>query len=338
MWVALLIGLTVAATDERLPLHVRYEAPPDCPDQRRFERELLIRTAKVALVGPAEKPEASLDLSIKKVKRQYVGRSSLSQGSASPLVREFKGAKCESVAQAMSLSTALLLDPQARTTPVTEAELVAAPMPAVPVATPEPLPPPSEPVAPAKPETPPVPATAPAPAEREAPAGRAPSGFSVAVSGGASWVVSGQPEATVGIDVAFAQGYFGARLTPLFSFGRSYASSAGTASWRAVGGRFAAGARVSVWRLELEPMAAATVLAVPIRAVDAEESVSAIGTLASLGPQLRLAVKLGSASVGAVAGLGFHLRRERYAVLNQGLVFQAPALFPYVEGNVGWAF
>src|SRR5688572_24890972 len=77
-------------------LFVLFDAPRECPAQQRFEAELRWRTSKVELVSES-KSDTRLSVSIKKVKKQFVGTSSM-HGP-----REFKGSNCESVVAAMAL-------------------------------------------------------------------------------------------------------------------------------------------------------------------------------------------------------------------------------------------
>ncbi len=317
-------------------LYVLYDAPRECPQQARFETELRLRTSKVELVGEP-KSDTRLSISIRRVRKQFIGFSSM-HGE-----REFKGNNCESVVAAMALATALLLDPEARTTPVTAEELAAAPPPKTAEPEPEPAPPP-EPVAP--PEAPaPAPEPEPAPAPAEPPAvvvapapetpPPAPWAFTLLAGGGVSTAISGGLEPAVSISVSLRRGLLFGALTPLFLFGRSVTAAPGTAVYRGGGGRLDLGVAVDLGPLELRPGAQLTVLAVSISAPNAEEPRPGISVLVAPGVNAQVLVKLGAWRVAVDGGIGFNVRRERYVISDVGLVFAAPAAFGYASVGVG---
>lgn len=314
-------------------LFVLFDAPKDCPPQQRFEAELRLRTSKVDLVSEA-KSDTKLTISIKKVKGRFVGTSSM-HGA-----REFKGGNCEAVVTAMALATALLLDPEARTSPVTAEEIAAAPAPVEPKpAPPEPAPPEPAPVRAPEPEpVKPEPAArvvAPAPAPLRA---AAPSPWTVTLlaGGGLSTAVSGGVEPGVSLSLSLRRGFVAGQVTPLFLFGRTVSSAAGTAVYRSGGARLDLGAAVDLGSvLELRPAAQLTVLAVPISAPLAEEPRPDTSWLIAPGAALQLLVKLGAWRLSLDGGAGFNVRRERWVISNLGLVFAAPVAFGYAALSVG---
>ncbi len=313
-------------------LFVLFDAPRDCPPQQRFEAELRLRTSKVELVSEA-KSDTRLTVSIKKVKNRFVGTSSM-HGA-----REFKGGNCESVVTAMALATALLLDPEARTSPVTAEEIAAAPAPKAPAPEPAPVV-----VAPApEPEPAPVPAPAPEPAPvvvvQPPPPEPAPAPsrwtFTLLAGGGVSSAVSGGVEPGVELGLSLRRGPLFGQLAPLFLFGRTVSSTAGTAVYRSGGARLDLGAAFDVGPLELRPHAQVTTLVVPISAPQAEEPRPGTSVLVAPGVAVQVLLKLSAWRVSLDGGAGFNVRRERYVIADIGQVFAAPAVFGYASLGVG---
>ncbi|MBX7102312.1 MAG: hypothetical protein K1X89_31640, partial [Myxococcaceae bacterium] len=155
-WLAVTVWSALAAAPgptEPMPLAITWTAPEECPLRERFEAELGVRTAKARPATPAETPGATLDIRIVKAGARYQATSKLRVGFGGLTVRELKGARCDSLIGALSLTIALLIDPEgARTSPVAPEELRPEPL-----APPPASPPPAAP-APGRQELPPAPA------------------------------------------------------------------------------------------------------------------------------------------------------------------------------------
>jgi len=308
-------------------LFVLFDAPKECPPQQRFEAELRLRTSKVELVSEA-KSDTRLTVTIKKVKGRFIGTSSM-HGE-----REFKGGNCESVVAAMALATALLLDPEARTSPVTAEEIAAAPPPKA-APEPEPAPPPApEPVAAPEPAPAPVAVVA-EPPQPPPPPAPSPWTFTLLAGGGLSSAVSGGVEPGVSLSLSLRRGRVFGQLTPLFLFGRTVSSANGTAVYRSGGARLDLGAAFDLGPIELRPHAQLTTLVVPISAPQAEEPRPGTSVLVAPGVALQVLLALGAWRVSLDGGAGFNVRRERYVIADVGQVFAAPVVFGYASLGVG---
>ena len=150
-WTLALSAMTGAALAEVETIRLSYGAPPDaCPARADFEAELHARTAKASFGSEGRLFEVVIEAG----EAGYVGTLAIREPDASGAERRIEGADCGEVASALALIAALAIDPDARTAPRAELELLPVPS----AETVEPAPAPSAAPAPAS-----APVTAPTP-------------------------------------------------------------------------------------------------------------------------------------------------------------------------------
>jgi hypothetical protein len=137
------------------PIRVAYGAPPECPQQDAFIRQILERTSRARLAQAGEVGRTFV-VSVQPRGEQYWGVLTVTASSGETTSRQVAAGSCEEVVSALGLVTALTIDPEASVAPLGQA----------------PLPPAATP-APAGPAVPAAPAAAPA-APAAAPASAAP--------------------------------------------------------------------------------------------------------------------------------------------------------------------
>lgn len=119
----LLLILCVAGrvrADDQVPLSLRYTAPPACPSAERFLGEVAARTSRYRAALPTESATI-LTVVIKEVKGGDRGTFELGTGHGTTSARHVAAADCEQVVSALALMTALAIDPNASTAPVSAA-------------------------------------------------------------------------------------------------------------------------------------------------------------------------------------------------------------------------
>lgn len=346
-WVALSLWSALAAApggSEPTALAITWSAPEECPLRERFEAELGVRTSKARPAVPGEKPGATLEVRIAKAGARYVATSKLRVGFGGLTTRELKGAHCDTLIGALSLTIALLIDPEgARTSPVAPEELRPEPPPAPavlppatpPAAAPEPTPvPPPAPVAVAEAPRAPEPVPA-APVAVEPPPSRqleflAHAAFSTALRGAF--------ELQLGLGAALDLSWLRAELTALVLPGRRLTTPVGAAEYRAFGGQLAALAQLRPWpwlALGLGPHL--TLLAMPVVAPDAEVPRPQVAFLVAPGLTAQVRFRLGLLRLALEGGAGAHAVRHPFLVDGAGVAFETPVIFAFVGAAAGVA-
>jgi len=121
---AILLAGGVARAAETTPVRLRYTAPAECPDRRGFFEQVSART-KLARLADASEIATTLVVRIKHVPGGTAGTIELSTPPGRTAQREVKAASCEQVVAALALMTALAIDPDASTEPVSKPPLPA---------------------------------------------------------------------------------------------------------------------------------------------------------------------------------------------------------------------
>jgi hypothetical protein len=144
VWV--LTGLPALASEptEAVPVRLEYRAPPACPDSEAFLAAVRARTQRVR-PADADEPARTFVVVILSDGARTFGRLQVTEEGRETDSREVSGASCGEVVEALSLTAALSVDPEA---------LLGAPAPPPPP--PPPAPPPSSPPPPPQ-KPPPVP-------------------------------------------------------------------------------------------------------------------------------------------------------------------------------------
>ncbi len=94
-------------------VRVRYDAPPDCPDQDDFFRELSLRTARVKLVETGIPTVRTFRISIARAEGRALGRLVVEDADRASVPRVVTGTTCEEVTRGLAVVVALVVDPDA---------------------------------------------------------------------------------------------------------------------------------------------------------------------------------------------------------------------------------
>jgi hypothetical protein len=121
---AILLAGGIAQGAQTTPVRLRYTAPAECPDQQGFFEQVSART-KLARLAHASEPATTLTVRIKNVRGGSAGTIELSTPTRRTAQRQVKAASCEQVVAALALMTALAIDPDASTEPVSKRPLPA---------------------------------------------------------------------------------------------------------------------------------------------------------------------------------------------------------------------
>lgn len=332
---ALLLALLLTGTDEaaRRPTLVKVDLAQGCPADL-FERALVFRTDRVALVAAEADATAFIEVAVTARGKRFDGQLRVrADGLATS--KKLSGPKCETVIGALSLAAALVLDPEgARTGPLPPEGPPPAPPPEPVVVAPP------EPAAPPAPEPAPEPTPPPAPVIVEAPPAPAPlqPGLRPELSAFARGVLttglSNQPDFGGGasLEVALAAPLtlpsFVGRLSVAGVGGRTITNDQGSVEYLAhLAAELSAGAGLELGVLRPELGLAAQLTPVLLRGVGADEVSSSQRWLWALGPEARLTLKLGPWRVALGAALTANLRRERYVIDPNGVVLTVPDWF-----------
>jgi hypothetical protein len=142
----LMLGSAAGAQEGQEPIRVEYQGAPGCPDEPTFFSQVLARTPRARRAAdPA--PARTFVVSLTRGAEASFGRLFIRGTDGSESERDVAGDTCEEVVSALSLITALAVDPRASLQPLAPA---VAPTPAVdptpaaaPAPVPAPLPPPA---------------------------------------------------------------------------------------------------------------------------------------------------------------------------------------------------
>jgi hypothetical protein len=140
----LVVGLTAPPTapPPPIPLRIAFEAPSDCSSAEAFYAGVRDRTERVRLASEGESA-TELQVRLSRSSAGAHGELAMLGEHGETDTREVDGGSCEEIVEALSLTVALALDPEARTTPKPVEPKPSAPPPPPPVP-----PPPPEPEAP----------------------------------------------------------------------------------------------------------------------------------------------------------------------------------------------
>ncbi|MFC1641891.1 hypothetical protein ACFL5O_04265 [Myxococcota bacterium] len=138
------LGWGASAPPNPIPIRVEFQAPADCSDVGEFYDGLRERTKRVRPAIGGE-PGLELRVRLRQSEQKVYGELRIIDAQGETDTREVEGASCAEVVQALSLTTALAVDPTAL---VSASPAASASVPSVP------RPPPCPP---AKPETKPIP-------------------------------------------------------------------------------------------------------------------------------------------------------------------------------------
>ena len=138
LWVLAIVGRSrLAHSDE--PIRIEYDAPPDCPSREGFFSGVKARTPLAREASPGEQARVFRVQFVRK-KKSVRGVVTGRDEHGRPAVRSVDGDTCAEVASALTLVTALAIDPEALSRPGKEAgkvnqdpELAPQPKPPAPI-------------------------------------------------------------------------------------------------------------------------------------------------------------------------------------------------------------
>ena len=151
---------TVESDPWTVPVRIDYRAPAGCPSEEAFFDSVRSRTARVRL-AEGDEPARTFLVVIMTDQDRTFGELRVTENGRETDSRMFSGVSCEEVVDALSLTAALSVDPDAKIAPSRPVEPRPEPKPV-----PPPEPPPIETAAP-KPEPPKPPPAAPEPLRPE---------------------------------------------------------------------------------------------------------------------------------------------------------------------------
>lgn len=334
--------MLLAATPEPRPTLVEYQAPIGCPDQAAFLAELAARTDLVRFVPKVSEATARVTALVSFKNKRFEGSLVVELADGARSKKTLRGPKCETVTRAMTLTAALVLDPENAKTVLPEPPPPVVTPPPAPVVVEPPVvvarPPPVVVVEPVVVEPPPVIVTPP-PAEirsleLEARAG---AWLSTGVSGQVDLGAGGR----VGVNVGRVEQplRFHASLGAAGLTGRTvtatpgsvrYATrllveldAAGGFSWRWLRARFGG-------FVQLAP--------VFVEGLDGDTRSTSQRWLWAVGPLGFVGVEFSGWQVGLRVGVGVALRQESYVIVPRGEVFSVPGASVTGALEVGRAF
>ncbi len=337
----LVLFALLAAAPEPRPTLVEYQAPIGCPDQDAFRAELAARTDLVRFVPKVSEATARVTALVVFKNKRFEGSLVVELADGARSKKTLRGPKCETVTRAMTLTAALVLDPENAKTvlPDPPPPVVAPPPPPVVVEPPVVVtPPPPVVVEPVVVEPPPV-IVAPAPPEVRSLEldARVGAWLSTGVSGQVDLGAGGRIGVNVGRvnqPLRFhasvgAAGLTGRTVTATPGSVR-YATHllaelevAGGFSWRWLRARFGG-------FVQLAPIF--------VEGLDGDIRSTSQRWLWAVGPLGFAGVELSGWQVGVRVGVGVALRHESYVIVPRGEVFSVPAASVTAALEVGRAF
>lgn len=341
MSAVVLLALMAATVDEQRPVFTTLSTLDGCPSREAFVNELSARTDRVRHVETTGEATAWVTASISRRGTRFEGKLEVRTKDGAKSKKTLQSPSCDTLTRAMTLTVALVLDPEG-----TRLVLEPVPLPPAPVVVPEP-PAPVEPppvVTPVEPPvvvTPPPPAlVVPAPSPSSASARWEFLAMALTSSG-----VSGQPDFGAGA----RGGLWLGRDEAVLAFAASVC--AGALSGRTVAsegiGRVRYGARFlgevdAGLGLSFKPVRVMVggfgqLGSVLVEGLDGDELYGSQRWLWAVGPLARVTVAFGPVLVGARVGAGFALRRESYRIEPRGVVFSVPSVALSAALEVGVA-
>lgn len=339
---SLVLFTLLAAAPEQRPTLVEYQAPVGCPDQAAFQAELAARTDLVRFVPTVREATARVTALVVFKNARFEGSLVVELADGARSKKTLRGPKCETVTRAMTLTAALVLDPENAKTvlPDPPPPVVTPPPPPVVVEPPVVVVPPPPPVVEPVVVEPPAVVVTPVPApvvqvvELDARVG---AWLSTGVSGqvdvgagGRVGVNLGRVDQPLRFHASFgAAGLMGRTVTATPGSVR-YATRllaeldvAGGFSWRWLRARFGG-------FVQLAPLF--------VEGLDGDLRSSSQRWLWAVGPAGTVGVELAGWQVGLRVGVGVALRQESYVIVPRGEVFSVPAASVTGALEVGRAF
>jgi hypothetical protein len=142
-----LAGPAHAASDEPELVHIRYDAPPVCPDIESFVKEVRARTSRFQLTDDSVEVR-TFRIAITATQARFAGQMRVVDREGKVTLRSVEGTSCDEVVTTLAFVVALSLDPSALSSmpPEAEEDEPAVPAPIVPApAPPESATPPTTP-------------------------------------------------------------------------------------------------------------------------------------------------------------------------------------------------
>lgn len=109
------LALGVAHAHAAEPVRLRYEAPPECPDETAFVERVRERTTHLELAGPTDLAR-SFSVTLRVEAGGTVGRMDFVDTDGVPVSRVVEGQSCDEVTSGLALVTALALEAPAEAT------------------------------------------------------------------------------------------------------------------------------------------------------------------------------------------------------------------------------
>lgn len=330
-----LLLLLVSALELR-PTWVDYRAPAECPDRAAFESELAARTDLVRLTEQASDATAKVTVVLKKNGKRYEGSLVVQTADGARTRKTLQGPRCETVTRAMTLTAALVLDPEGAKLELPVPKPVTPPPPEPP----EPTPPPPEPTPPPPEPTPPVVKPTPMPTtpvrtwQLEA---RAVGLLSSAVSGRLDFGGGARVDLSLGAfdqPWRFIVGLGGGALS-----GQTITATAGSVRYAPhLLAELDVGAGLAWQWLTVRLGVSAQLMPLFVEGLDGDVRTSSQRWLWNLGPVARVGVELSGWLIGVRVVGGVGLRHESYVIEPRGEVFAVPLLGWTAALEVGRAF
>lgn len=309
---------------------LEWQAAPECPGADRFVSALAFRTARARIVDGAS--DAVISIAIDRVGRRFRGRLTLRLPTG-VTKREAQSPKCESVVEALSLMSALVIDPEhARLGPLPSVLPPQPPVAATVVEPPPPLvvdpPPPAQPAEPVVSEPPRVEPAA--TVVTSTPTDVQPSAAAVRLGAlvQLTTAISGELDLGGAAALSYQRGLLLARLELGGGSGRTISSATGAGRYDfhlqsnlGVGGALAFGP------FGAELLAVAQLTVFTVRAPLAIRPIDATRFSPAVGPLVAVTYSFGQWSVLLRSLVGFNLRRDTYVIDPDGGVFSNPLVF-----------
>lgn len=330
---ALVLIAVLAASPDARPVHVTIELPPSgCPLTTEFSRRLVYRSERVQLIAETDRAAGWLDVKIAPSATGFEGTLVIRTVEHPADRRVINGKKCETVIDALALSAALLLDPQAKLGPV-PAE---APVPEVIVLTPKPEP---------KPEPKPALPEVVIPNRQPDPTPNGPV-ITILAQGHITTVASGNTDLGGGLGVELSSQQRWAELfRPIarlgfgIGSGRTLQSTAGEMRYVVHAlSRLELGARFLDGPLRPSVGLAMHLLTMEVASLAADDNRRSLRWLPVPTLWAGLSLRLGGWSISAQVDGGAHLVRENYVIDPDGAVFGVPQFALGAQLSVGRSF
>ncbi|MBL8920267.1 MAG: hypothetical protein JNJ54_15480 [Myxococcaceae bacterium] len=326
--VTALVTLLAASTPDAVQrTRLAWEAAPDCPEREAFVAALSFRTARAEVVGDGDETKALIAIRIERVGRRFRGTLVLDLPTGVTR-REASSPRCSSVVEALSLMSALVIDPEHAKMGPLPSQL---PVPARTPPPPTPVEPPVErsvdlePPAPAPPVEAPAITVATAPAPSPAPS---PASLHLGAALHLTTAISGLADIGGTAHLSYQRARFLARLELGGGSGRvvSAAQGDGLYPFHLLAG-VSAGVFFVPGPVQVDLLATVQGLLFTVRAPRTTQPLEVVRLSPAVGPSVGLLLRLGRWTVGLRAFVGFNLRLDTYVIDPEGGVFTNPLVF-----------